>query len=80
MEHSPMRGTGELKRLLTANRPLLLWRLGFVKAASRRRIRMNRIVLLLAALLTVAALGCTTTNESKPKTLSEWGELSRPKF
>ncbi len=40
---------------------------------------MRWMILLLAGLL-LMPVGCMATKKDSPKTLSEWGELSRPKF
>lgn len=40
---------------------------------------MRWIILLLVGLL-MMPVGCTATKKDSPKTLSEWGGLSRPKF
>ncbi len=41
---------------------------------------MLRLTLLLLAGLFVLQAGCTLTKKNEPKTLNEWGQLSRPKF
>jgi hypothetical protein len=40
---------------------------------------MKRLVMLLAILVLIP-VGCASAPESKPKTLKDWGKLSRPKF
>lgn len=41
---------------------------------------MRISMLLLAAWLMLQTTGCTLTKKDQPRSLSEWGKLSRPKF
>lgn len=42
---------------------------------------MKRVLLLLAVVgLILHQIGCMTAQPNKPRSLNEWGKLSRPKF
>lgn len=41
---------------------------------------MRTIMLLLAAWLVLHTAGCTLTKKDTPRSLNEWGKLSRPNF
>lgn len=41
---------------------------------------MMRFALLVLAGLAIVQAGCTMTPKNEPKTLNEWGQLSRPQF
>ncbi len=41
---------------------------------------MRMTMFLLAAWLVLLTTGCTLSKKDQPRSLSEWGKLSRPKF
>lgn len=41
---------------------------------------MRTLIFVLFAMLIASEVGCTSTPKKEPRTLQEWGALSRPKF
>ncbi len=41
---------------------------------------MMRVMIFVLAVGLLLSAGCALTKKNEPKTLNEWGQLSRPKF